>query len=86
MFTGPRQLLLRICKRNGKAANSVSRPLGVRTWYRDRYDVVWESGRWRLLSYCGGVFGPDSDTNLTPAEQKTFLTGAGWRRIPAGSG
>ncbi|MCW2754673.1 MAG: hypothetical protein JWQ32_2084 [Marmoricola sp.] len=68
------------------AANSVSRPLRARSWYRDRYDVVWESGRWRLFSYCGGVLGPDSDRNLTPAEQKTFLTGVGWRRIPAGSG
>ncbi|MCW2854550.1 MAG: hypothetical protein JWR52_165 [Marmoricola sp.] len=68
------------------AANSISRPLGAQSWYRDRYDVVWESGRWRLVSYGGGVLGPDSDRNLTPAEQKTFLTGVGWRRIPAGSG
>jgi hypothetical protein len=68
------------------AANSVSRPLGVQTWYRDRYDVVWESGRWQLVNYCGGELGPDSGANLTPTEQKTFLTGAGWRRIPAGSG
>lgn len=68
------------------AGNNVSVPLDFHAWYRDRYDVVWESGRWALIGYGGGVFGPDSSTNLTREQQKAFLTGPGWRRIPAGSG
>lgn len=68
------------------AGNVVSGPHEVRSWYRDRLDVVWESGRWQLVSYSGGILGPDSATNLTSVEQKSFLDGPGWRRIPAGSG
>ncbi len=68
------------------ASSSVSRPLGIQGWYRDRYDVVWESGRWQLISYSAGLFGPDTIHNLSTGEQKAFLTGPGWRRIPAGSG
>ncbi len=68
------------------ATSSVSRPLQVQSWYRDRYDVVWESGRWLLIDYSAGLFGPSTTRNLTPAEQKEFLDGPGWRRIPAGSG
>ncbi|MCW2785802.1 MAG: hypothetical protein JWP74_2319 [Marmoricola sp.] len=65
------------------AANLVSRPLQVQDWYRDRFDVAWESGGWRLINYSAGLFGPSSTQNLTPAEQRSFLTGVGWRRIPA---
>ncbi len=64
------------------AAVLVSDPLTIRSWHRDRYDVAREGGRWSLVSYGGGRFGPDGTAELTPAEQHDFLPGKGWRRIP----
>jgi hypothetical protein len=52
-------------------------------WYRMRLDVTDVEGAWRLESWSGGRSGPGAPANLTAAEQREFLPGPGWRRIPA---
>lgn len=63
--------------------NVASDPLHHRLWYSTRYDVVREGGAWRLLSYHNGRTGPHTSANLTAREQRQFLNGPGWRRLPA---
>lgn len=65
------------------AAVMVSEPIGFRKWYRTRYDVVWEDGRWSLIGFSDGSFGPKT-APLTPAERRDFLPGPGWRFVPPG--
>lgn len=63
--------------------NLASDPMQFQFWYSTRYDVVREGGAWRLLDYHNGKSGPDTSSNLTPAQQRKYLVGPGWRRIPA---
>ncbi len=63
--------------------NLVSEAFGVHSWYRNRFDVVWEDGHWQLAGYSGGTFGPDGSTNMTASERADFLPGDAWRRIPS---
>lgn len=64
------------------AVNMVSERLDLHSWYRQRFDVAWEDGRWGLVGYADGSSGPDGSANLTAAERREFLPGPGWRRIP----
>ncbi|MCW2857893.1 MAG: hypothetical protein JWR52_3508 [Marmoricola sp.] len=58
-------------------------PGGFHFWYRMRLVVIREDGRWRLDGWSGARSGPTSSAELTAAQQKAFLLGTGWRRIPA---
>jgi len=59
----------------------VSERWSFRKWYRTRYDVAWEGGRWSLVGFSDGSFGPTT-APLTPAERRDFLPGSGWRHVP----
>lgn len=61
--------------------NSV--PLQFSSWIGLRIDVARGSGRWELVGYSDGAPSPRGDSVLTPMEQRKYLTGPGWRRIPA---
>jgi hypothetical protein len=61
----------------------LAKPFDLADWYRTRVDVVWQDERWQLVGYSSGGYGPESSANLTEAQQTAYLTGPGWRSIPA---
>lgn len=60
----------------------ISEPFDVHSWYRTRYDIVWQSGGWAMADFSDGKFGPD-DTKVSSASEANKLWGPGWRLIPA---
>jgi hypothetical protein len=56
---------------------------GFHAWVRMRLDVVREHDEWHLDGFSAGPIGVHTSRNLTAAQQRDFLTGPGWRRIPA---
>lgn len=70
----PRRLAVEI------AAPLVSEPLEYRGWYKTRIDVVREGHKWLISDFRAGDTGPFTDDELSAAERREWLTGAGWRR------
>ena len=50
------------------------------TWFNIRADTSRAGDSWRLTSFAAALVGPD-EAHLSPAEERSYLTGAGWRRL-----